>query len=65
MKYKNTKTGAVIDTFGEIAGADWKKVVPVSNESEEQTFEMQDTEKKSDSVAEKPPAAQKTGTKKK
>lgn len=66
MRYKNKKTGAVIDTFGEIAGADWEKVAPVLNESEEeQILEVQDAEEDmNDSVQEKPSAAKKASAKK-
>lgn len=67
MRYKNKKTGAVIDTFGEIAGADWEKVSPVLNESEEeQILEVQDAEEETnDSVPEKPPVAKEPSAKKK
>lgn len=49
MRYRNTKTGAVIDTYGRISGKDWQ--------AEEPAFSA-------DTAREKKPVA-KTGTRKK
>lgn len=39
MKYKNTSTGAVIETSGKISGGDWVEVLvaPAQPKSEEKT----------------------------
>jgi len=33
MKYKNVKTGAVIETFGKISGGDWQEVITAAVEN--------------------------------
>ena len=49
MRYRNTKTGAVIETYGRISGNDWQAEEPAPS---------------ADTAREKKPAAR-TGTRKK
>lgn len=58
MKYKNRKTGAVINTSGKISGGDWEQipVAPAQSESAEP--------EKKEAVPVKKTAAKKPATKK-
>lgn len=69
MKYKNRKTGAVINTSGKISGGNWEEipVAPAQPEFEENTEsekkDCSDSKKTNTRTAAKKPVTKKTGRK--
>lgn len=71
MKYKNRRTGAVINTSGKISGGDWEEipVAPTQSEIKEKTEPEKKTappvKKNTTRTAVKKPAAKKATSRKK
>lgn len=63
MKYRNTKTGAVIETASVVSGGNWVEVTDVMDEVDEETpfDEEEEEEEEEEEILEKP--ARKRGKK--
>lgn len=60
MKYRNTKTGAVIETASVVSGGNWVEVTDVMDEVDEET-PFDEEEEEEEEILEKP--ARKRGKK--
>ena len=53
MKYRNTKTGAVIETASIVSGGNWVEVTDAMDEADEET-PFDEEEKEEEEIPEKP-----------